>query len=380
MATKRCLKDTFKVTKHNALNEMRANNMTMQELRLFSVYLSRVNPNDRTTRHVKFSLSEFQAIMELGRMNVSYYKKVAESLLSKVITLTTKYGGFDAFTLFSRFRLDSDEQGGWYVDIIANDEAMPFLFEFKNNYFKYELWNALHLKGPNQLRMYEILKQYERIGYRIVTLADLRHWLGIEENEYPLYSTFRRDVLEPCKKAISDNTDISFTYEPHKRGAKGKIFELKFNIQRNANHKDPLTLRKFVELNSDNIIDINTQLDLNDIDSDSMSEPLDAGFIPKRNAIIDVWNMDDDNINPDTLPKYEARLVFLRGAVNGEFTRDQMVVLYDLMAERMPQIFNDDTECYDHLRRKYNAVKLIDNQGKIRHSCFGYLKSIIGMD
>ena len=40
------------------------------------------------------------------------------------------------------------------------------MFDFKDRYFKYELWNALRLKSANQIRMYEILKQYETIGKR----------------------------------------------------------------------------------------------------------------------------------------------------------------------------------------------------------------------
>jgi len=354
MATKKTLKDTYKVTKHNALNEMRANNMTMQELRLFSVYLSRINPSDPKTRHVRFSLAEYRAIMELGRMNIDYYKKVAENLLGKVIILNTKYGGFDAFTLFSRFRLELDTDGEWFVDIIANDEAMPLLFEFKNNYFKYELWNALHLKGPNQLRLYEILKQYEKTGYRVVSISDLRHWLGIEDSEYPLYANFRRAVLEPCKKAISQNTDITFTYEPHKKGVKGKILELKFNIQKNTNHQDPLTLHKFVELN--NTIEADTRLDLNDINSDEAEELLDAGRITKK----------------------EDKLIFLRDAVNGEFTVEQIAILYDIVMRDLPHLANGDwIKLYHHFMAKYNYMKEKSSKGEIRKP-FGYLKSIIG--
>jgi plasmid replication initiation protein len=355
MAKKKTLKNTYKVTKHNALNEMRANNMTMQELRLFSVYLSRINPQNSETRHVKFSIAEFQAIMELGRMNIAYYKKVAESLLGKVISLTTKYGGFDAFTLFSRFRLDSDDNGEWFVDIIANDEAMPLLFEFKGNYFKYELWNALHLKGPNQLRLYEILKQYEKASHRIVSVADLRHWLGIEDNEYPVYANFRRAVLEPCREAIAEHTDIIFTYEPHKKGAKGKILELKFNIQKNTSHQDPLTLRKFVELNSDNVIDAE-QINLNDVDSDDTEELLDAGLITK----------------------IEDKLIFLRDAVKKEFTIEQMAILYDIVVRDLPHLATGDwIKLYHHVMEKYNYMKEKDNKGEIRNP-FGYLKRIIG--
>lgn len=349
------LKKDYAVIKLNVLNEMRANNMTMQELRLFSVYLSKINPRDISTRYVRFSIEEFRAIMDLGRMNIAYYKKVAESLLGKVIFIPTERGGFIGWTLFSEFKIDSDEHGEWHVLIDANEKALPLLFEFKTHYFKYELWNALRLRGKNQLRLYEVLKQYEKVGYRIVSLDDLRNWLGIEENEYPQFKYFKRDVLEPCKKAITENTDITFTYESHSKKGR-KITELKFNIQRNVSYKDPLTLRKFVELNSDNVIDPGPQLNLNDIDPDDAAELLDAGLITKK----------------------EDKLIFLRDAVNGEFTIEQIAVLYDIIIHNLPSLAAGDwIALYHHFMTKYNYMKEKASRGEIRYP-FGYLKSLIG--
>ena len=63
---------------------------------------------------------------------------------------------------------DNDE---WFVEINASDDALPLMFDFKNRYFKYALWNALRLKSPNQIRMYEILKQYETLGKREIEIT-----------------------------------------------------------------------------------------------------------------------------------------------------------------------------------------------------------------
>ena len=51
------------VQKQNILNEIRANNLTLQELRFFSIYLSKINSRDISTRTVKFKLTDFQKIM-----------------------------------------------------------------------------------------------------------------------------------------------------------------------------------------------------------------------------------------------------------------------------------------------------------------------------
>jgi len=340
------LKKNYLVVKLNALNEMRSKEMTLQELRLFSIYLSKINPRDPSTKLVRFPLVDFLTVMELKEPNIPYFKKVAESLLSKPVLVPTERGGFDAFNLFSRFRVDADENGDWFVDINANDEALPLLFDFKGHFFKYELWNTLRLKGKNQYRMYEVLKQNERMGYRVASVTDLKGMLGIEEKEYPQFKHFRQNVLEPCKKALTELTDISFTYEPHSKKGR-KIHELKFTITKNKDYIDPLDLDKFINLNDKTINENNYQeTNLDDLD-------------------------ENGNLHSTgTSPIYEERIAFLMDACNNEFDREQVVVLFD----NMPNwVKHDENTSHDYLQSKYREMDM----RKPNKSRFGYLKKII---
>ena len=65
--------DTAIVQKRNVLNELRANNLTLQELRFFTIYLSKINPYDKSTRTVKFSLSEYQKIISDSSMGLNQF-------------------------------------------------------------------------------------------------------------------------------------------------------------------------------------------------------------------------------------------------------------------------------------------------------------------
>ena len=139
------------VEKRNVLNELRSNNMSLQELRFFSIYLSKINPWDISTRAVRFSIGDFQRIMGFGRLNVKQLIESTNSLLGKVVRVPDERGGFLAFTLFKRCRVSKDDNNEWFVEIDASDDALPLMFDFKSKYFKYELWNALRLKSPNQV-------------------------------------------------------------------------------------------------------------------------------------------------------------------------------------------------------------------------------------
>lgn len=232
------------VEKRNILNEIRRNNMSLQEHRFFAIYLSKINARDINTRRVIFPINDFKKIMELGRMNIQHLQVVTNSLLSKVVNIKNPDGGYTAFQLFKECEVFKDEFGEWYIAIDAHDKALPLMFEFKEEYFTYELWNALRLKSPNQLRMYELLKQYERAGSRKIALKDLREYLGIKADEYPRWDRFKDRVLNACQQALAESTDIKFEYTPIK--VSGKTTGVEFRISKNKDYVDQLTLDEFL--------------------------------------------------------------------------------------------------------------------------------------
>jgi len=349
MATSK-LKKNYLVVKLNSLNEMRTKDMSLQELRLFSVYLSKINPKDANTRRVRFSLVDFQNIMDLQRLNLQYFKKVAYSLVRKTVSIPTEREGLSVFNIFRECTIDVDENGVWYIEIDADDKALPLLFDFQSHFFKYGLWNTLRLKGKNQLRMYEVLKQHEKVGYRIISIADLKGMLGIHENEYMQYKEFKRCVLEVCKKALAESTDISFSYEPHSKKNR-KIHELKFTITKNKDYVDPLGLDKFI--NTENI----------------------KAAIEDTADVIDLDDIDENgNVRSTGKSRiYEERVSFLMDACDNEFSREEIIVLYDVMAEAMPHLHHDEMKSHDYLMQKYREM----NMRKPDKSRFGYLKTLI---
>ena len=93
------------VEKRNVLNELRSNSMTVQELRFFSIYLSKINPWDISTRTVRFPIEDFQRIMGFGKLNIGQLRESTDSLLSKIVHVPDERGGYTAFTLFKRCRV-----------------------------------------------------------------------------------------------------------------------------------------------------------------------------------------------------------------------------------------------------------------------------------
>ena len=326
----RKLFDTAIVEKRNILNELRSKNMTLQELRFFSIYLSKINPLDESTRAVRFPLEDFKRIMDFGNLNLTQLRNTFHSLLQHVVDVPNENGrGFTSFQLFKKCRLtqEDDEYGEWYVEIDAHDDALPLMFGFKDRYFKYELWNALRLKSKNQIRMYEILKQYEKLRKREILVSELRQLLGIDNNEYSGtngWAHFRRCVLDSCQRALRESTDICFTYERGKVGRGGKWLSVIFHIRKNKNHVDPLSLNEFITGNP---------------------EPLTI-------------EMDEDDMRLETYGS--ETLVILAEAVDNEFTRGQMEQIFAVLTRiHVPKdpLTNDITfGRRSYLREKYASL------------------------
>lgn len=220
------------IEKRNVLNSMRNCSLTMPELKLLSIYLARINARDVKTRLVKIPLSEYMCVMDIGEdINLTHLRESVRHLLQHVVEVPNEKGhGYTAFQLFKRCKVEKDEKGIWTIEIDAHDDSLPLMFNFKKEYFTYELQNALNLKSSNQIRMYEILKQYENVGKRELSIIELRSLLGIKDEEYPRWNNFRAKVLDSCQRALEEYTDITFTYEKGTGGAGGKWLSIIFNI------------------------------------------------------------------------------------------------------------------------------------------------------
>ena len=341
--------ETAIVEKRNVLNELRSNNMTVQELRFFSIYLSKINPWDKSTRIVRFPIEDFQRIMGFGKLNIAQLRASTDNLLCKLVHIPDENGrGMRTFQLFKECHIYHADDGKWYMEIDAHDKALPLMFDFKNKYFKYELWNALRLKSPNQVRMYEILKQYETIGRREISVLELRELLGIAPNEYDRWDNFRRKVLDSCQDALKESTDICYTYEKGKSGAGGKWLTIIFHIFKNEDYIDQLTLSEFIN---------------------TMPMIENQNFAAPEEQFLDFVRENADSMEKEY--EYDTELLQnLAEACNHEFGNEEMQLIFRVLTRiDIPKDPNTDSLEWGrvfYLEEKYSAMN-VENARKKRN-------------
>ena len=104
---KESLFNTAIVQKRNVLNELRRNSMSLQELRFFSIYLSKINSRDISTRVVRFPLEDFKRIMEFQTLNLTQLRESFTRLLQQVVSVPNENGrGFSSKWYLFRTKMD----------------------------------------------------------------------------------------------------------------------------------------------------------------------------------------------------------------------------------------------------------------------------------
>lgn len=233
---------TRTVKKSNLLNEMRNANASMVEYRLFCVYLAHLSLSNESNE-VTFKLADYSRIVGLDRPRRTDLVSQAQNLVSKTALLDSPDGGFEVYSIFKKFKLYQDD-GEWFVTLECNPDLAPMIREQRGRFLRYKLYNTIYLKSFNQQRLYELLKQYEKIGERTISLPDLRAYLSIGKDEYPVWSVFARDVLKVAQKSLREKTDICFDYEPIRKGR--KVIAVAFAIKKNRDFVDQLEIDSFL--------------------------------------------------------------------------------------------------------------------------------------
>lgn len=90
---------------------------------------------------------------------------------------------------------------------------------FDQYFTSYHLEQTSSLKSAYAVRLYELLMQWKTTGKTpTFELKTFRDQLGLGINEYKTMSNFKKNVLDLAVNQINELTDITATYEQHKKG------------------------------------------------------------------------------------------------------------------------------------------------------------------
>lgn len=121
------------------------------------------------------------------------------------------------------------------IKIKIDEDMIPYLFNLKERFTQYQLYNILNMRSAFSIRLYELLKSFAFCGKYEVELEELKKILMVEDvKSYERFPDFRRKVIEIAIREINDLTDLLIKYETIKKGK--KVTAIQFKIK----SKDPI--------------------------------------------------------------------------------------------------------------------------------------------
>jgi len=213
------------IVKANSLIESRCN-LTLNQQKLVLSVIAQIEKDDVDFHEYILSIADFKRLMDIKSTgNYKAIKEVARDIRKKDLIIE-KDGSTLITGWFSSIEIDHEGAVGFLVD----PKLKPYLLQLKSHFTAYQIRNILRLKSRYSIRVYELLKQYQKIGDRVFEVSELRNLLFIEPEKYTRFDNFRARVLNPAKREINKETDLLIDYETIKQGRTVKA--IKFTIER----------------------------------------------------------------------------------------------------------------------------------------------------
>jgi len=203
------------------------------EQKIVLYLVSTISPSDEDFKPYQFKIKNFFEFIDYSDTNYTWLEENLLSLKNRNLRIVYENEAGKKVILNVNWLSSSKYvEGSGCVELRFDPNMRPFLLQLRNRFTNYHLSNVVQLKSQFSIRIYELLKQYEKIGKRAFGLYDLRSTLGIDEDQYQQYTDFRKRVILAAQSELQEKTDICFTFKETRVSRKVDVitFFIKSNV------------------------------------------------------------------------------------------------------------------------------------------------------
>ena len=231
------------IVKDNALMNASYNlDLVEQRLILLAIIEAResgkgINSNDPLTVHAESYINQFgvhrttayqalkDACKDLFARQFSYQEKRERGRINITSRWVSQIGYMDDTAT---------------VEIIFAPAVVPLITRLEEQFTQYDIEQISELSSAYAVRLYELLICWRSTGKTpIIDLTEFRKRLGVLDTEYTRTDNLKMRVIELGLKQINEHTDITASYEQHKKGRTITGFSFKFKQKKKTESKTP---------------------------------------------------------------------------------------------------------------------------------------------
>lgn len=244
----------YKVVKSNELIQQRTHLLTLQEQKIILCLISQLKAEQTEFETLIFDIVDFCEICGIDQDNGKNYinlKKTIKTLSDKSMWLMDDKKNETLVRWISKAKI---QHKNGKIEIEFDKDMAPFLLQLKTRYTQFDLIYTLGMKSKYSIRLYEVLKSYQKKNE--IIHFDLNRFQKLVGSEYERWVDVRRFVIEPAVKEINKLTDLWVEYEAIKKGR--AVAYIDFEIIEKKNISDKIETKKNIyksldgKINEDN--------------------------------------------------------------------------------------------------------------------------------
>lgn len=276
------------VTKDNSLMNARYNlDLVEQRLILLAIIEARetgkgITADNALTIHAESYIEQFSVEKHTA---YTVLKDACKNLFARQFTYQeiSKNGNLTTFTSRWVSKIGYTENEAT-VQIVFAPDVVPLITRLEEQFTSYELEQVAPLQSKYAVRLYELLIMWRSVGKTpILKIEDFRQKIGVGVSEYSVISNLKQRVLEPAIKQINEHTDITATYEQHKKGRVITGFSFKFKQKKTEQHKAQGQKKLDAVKRDENTVDMFTEMS----DADIRKYSIKLAQLPEFSSIAD---------------------------------------------------------------------------------------------
>jgi len=151
--------------------------LNTSEIKFILAGITQINADDEDFKEYEIRVSELEEILQ-AEQNETRLKQFAKKLLSKPLEIPTDKG----FMIFNWFSKIQYIRGEAKFIVRIDPDLKPYLLNLKKRFVKYNLRYILPMTSNYSIRLYQLLKEYEKLTKRTFTVEELQEILQVPKS------------------------------------------------------------------------------------------------------------------------------------------------------------------------------------------------------
>jgi plasmid replication initiation protein len=214
------------ITKANALIEA-SYNLTLNEQRIILACAAKLDGRKPMPRDAVFVLSVEEFIDLFGSDPKNAYAEMEEAATKLYERDIRRIEG----TTRKRLRwvyMAEYKKGEGKVRLGFSPEIAPYLTMLHKRFTSYKLEEVASLRSTYAIRLFEMLVQFSETGLFVISVADFKLRLGLDE-KYDRFSNLKARVIDPAVKDLVTKTSLDIVWQGIKKGKTVERLEFRFS-------------------------------------------------------------------------------------------------------------------------------------------------------